>query len=114
MMSLTLSSTSNTSDIGEATATIASVLHWKIIERQLYVERRALAERALRPGLSSVSPRESRHDGETDAVTTVVVTRVESLEHAEEFLGVAHVEADALVAHEVHDVVALDLAADLD
>ena len=42
----------------------------------------------------------SLHDGEADTRALVILRPVESLEYAEKFFGVAHVEAAAVIANE--------------
>ena len=49
---------------------------------------------------AAVAAHEALHRGQADAVALELPRRVHALEDAEEVLGVGHVEADAVVAHE--------------
>src|SRR5438093_9370425 len=60
-------------------------------------ERRPFVRLRLGPDAAAVPVDDPLHDGQADAGALVVLGVVQPLEHAEELVGVAHVEADAVV-----------------
>src|SRR5258705_1696198 len=84
------------------------------LPRQGEVEARALLRPRLGPYPAAVAQDHALHDREADAGSGDLILGMQALEHAEELRGVAHVEADAVVAHPVDVLGALRLAADLD
>jgi len=64
---------------------------------------------------SSVALDDAMHDGESDAGAGEFLVVMQPLKHTEEFLGIGHVEAGAIVAHKVGGLaVGLLLAAEFD
>src|SRR5262245_9937420 len=61
----------------------------------------AAAGLALGAHRAAVALHDALHDGEAHAVALELGFAVQALEHAEELAGMAHVEAGAVVAHEV-------------
>src|SRR5687768_3851013 len=82
--------------------------------RQGEMEAGALAGTALGPDAAAVAGHDALHDGEPDAGARELVGAVQPLEYAEELSDVAHVEADAVVAHPVDAFRRLLAPADLD
>src|SRR5207245_7398253 len=83
--------------------------------RQGEIERGALARLSLRPGPAAVAVDDAPDVRQADPRALELLRAMETLEHAEELGGVLHVEADAVVADEDHDLVAgAVLHADLD
>src|SRR5258706_8604842 len=64
-------------------------------------EGRALARRRMRPGTPAVTLHHAPYDGKADAVALEFGLAVQPFEGAEQLVGVAHVEAGAVVAHEI-------------
>src|SRR5262249_55018495 len=69
---------------------------------------------ALRPNAPLVPLNDSLDEGESYTGPFEVVSRMESLEDAEELVHVFHLEADAVVANEVDVLAALDTNTDLE
>ena len=65
------------------------------------VERRALVGLGVGPDAAAVAVDDPLHDGEADAGALIVLGPVQPLEDAEQLVGVAHVEADAVVLDEI-------------
>src|SRR4030095_10212176 len=78
------------------------------------VEGSTLVNSALRPDPAPVAPHHARNDRQSDALSLVLVRAVQALERLEELRREARIEADALVANEVHNLGRLRLTADLD
>src|SRR5690606_14198874 len=68
---------------------------------QREIERRSASGLGLRPDASAVPLDDLLDDGETHAHAFELARLVQSLEYTEELAGVTHVEAHAVVAHEV-------------
>src|SRR5690554_5585465 len=66
---------------------------------QREVERRALANRALREHLPAVALDDAPEGSQADAGALVVLGGVQAREGREQLARVLHVEADAVVAH---------------
>jgi hypothetical protein len=66
------------------------------------VERRALLDLRLGPHSATLPEQESLHGRQAEAVALEQIGGVETLEGAEELLGIVHVEAGAVVAHNAH------------
>src|SRR5207249_5349658 len=65
------------------------------------MERSAFARLAFGPDPATVLVDDALHGGQAQAVPGKLVCAMQAMEHAEEFVPVAHVEADAVVAHEI-------------
>src|SRR5256885_193341 len=63
--------------------------------------RRPFARPALGPAPAAMSVDDALHGGQAQAVPGKLVRAMQAMEHAEEFVLVAHVKADAVVAHEI-------------
>src|SRR5205823_11910466 len=74
---------------------------------QAEIQRRAFIGAAIRPHPATVTGDDPMHDRQTDAGARERLLRMEALKHAEELVGIAHVETDAVVAHVVDGVRAL-------
>src|SRR4051812_3656930 len=84
------------------------------LPRQGEVEAGTLARRALRPDPAAVARDDTLHDRQAYPRALEFVGTVQALEHAEELVGVARVEADAVVAHPVVRFARLLATADVD
>ena len=69
---------------------------------QREVKRRAFVRLAFGPDAPAMAGDDAVDDRQADAGAFEIVGAMQALEHAEEFLRVALVEADAVVADEVH------------
>src|SRR3990172_2250701 len=69
----------------------------------LEIERRAFVHFCLGPGTPAVALDDALDNGEADARAFVFLGAMQALEDPEEFVGVAHVEAHAVVADEIAD-----------
>src|SRR5439155_19198744 len=65
------------------------------------IKRRAFARLRLGPDPAAMSVDDALHGGQTQTVPDKLLRAMETMEHAEEFVLVAHVKADAVVAHEI-------------
>src|SRR5205807_236876 len=63
-------------------------------------ERGASFDFRLRPDLPSVFVNNALHRGQAYAGAFEIFAAMQALEHAEELIGMLHVEADAVIAHE--------------
>src|SRR5260370_19472792 len=77
-------------------------------------EHRALAGRGIGPDAPAVPVHDALYRGEADAGALVLVRRMQALEGAEQLVGIAHVEAGAVVAHEEGRLLPVAQQADLD
>src|SRR6266404_4333769 len=77
-------------------------------------EGRADINLALGPDASTVALNDPPHVSEADAGAFELSCRMQALEHAEEFVGILHVEAYAIVADEERGFVVRLGGADLD
>src|SRR6266511_3010212 len=96
-MSFVLSSTSRIS-MGPRIA--ESVIGGSALEAE--EERRSRAGLGLRPHSPAVPMHDPLDDGEADPGPLVFLGPVHPLKHPEQLVGVAHVEADAVVLDEIH------------
>src|SRR6267142_2890103 len=107
-MSFESSSTNNTSNLGRPISSPFAAA----ASRQRKAESRSLAENALRPDPTAVAADQTRCDREAHAVPRELLARVKAFEDTEELVRIAHVEADAVVAHRVDRLVRLLVASD--
>src|SRR5947209_5640035 len=70
-------------------------------------KRGAAVGRRLGPDTPAVAVDDALHDREAHSSACIVLGTVQPLEHPKEFVGVAHVEADTVVAHKVGALAAL-------
>src|SRR5205807_142648 len=82
--------------------------------RKAEIEGGALTGAAVGPHPAAVTRDDPVHDRQADSGALERLLRMQALKHAEEPVGVAHVEADAVVAHVIDDVGALTQRAHLD
>src|SRR5262245_52124517 len=83
-------------------------------DRQREGEGGPFARRGLGADRAAMAAHDALHDGEADAVALEAGRRGQALEGAEQARRVAHVEADAVVAHRVLDLAVAPHAGDLD
>ena len=66
------------------------------------VERRAPIDRRFRPDPPAVTLNDALDDRQADAGALEILRAMQPLEHAEQLVGVAHVETGAIVANKEH------------
>src|SRR5450759_3771904 len=76
------------------------------------VEGSPCVHHRFRPYPSGVPVEDALHNSQTNPSALEILCPMQSLENAEQFRGVAHVEADAVVAHPVHALTIFKLMAD--
>src|ERR1700730_8576433 len=72
--------------------------------RNREVERGALADRAFRPDSTGVAIDNSMHRGEPDSRSREIRFAMQTLEWAEEIVGIFHIKSRAIVTNEEHGV----------
>src|SRR5881394_4631177 len=77
-------------------------------------ERGAAVHFAVRPDAAAVPLDDALRQGQPHAGALEFVRPMEPLKHAEQLVGIAHVEPDAVIAHEVDDRLSLASRSDLD
>src|SRR2546421_5170451 len=105
---LRLCSASSTSFGLSSTSRISTV--WSGMGRlscQGKEKRGAAVGLRLGPDTPAVAVDDALRDRQADAGAVIVLGAVQPLEHPKELVGVAHVEADAVVAHKIHGLPAL-------
>src|SRR5688572_13996128 len=68
--------------------------------RQRKIKRRAAVQDAFRPDSPAVPGDDALHPRQANAGAFELLRAMQPLKHAEEFVGVLHVESDAVVTHE--------------
>src|SRR5438093_11520588 len=71
------------------------------------IERRALADRPLRPDSPTMPEDDASHSRESDAGAFVLLDAVQTLERSEQFMRVRHLEACAVIPDKKHPVTVL-------
>src|SRR5688572_28270589 len=84
------------------------------LPRQREVKAGALANPPFGPDPPAVAAHDALHDRQPNTGPGELVGAVQALEDAEQLLDVAHIEADAVVAHPVHAFRRVLASADLD
>src|SRR5690606_35802635 len=74
----------------------------KIWSLECEVESRAFVYGGFRPDATAVSEQHALHRRQPDSGSLKFVHAVQSLKSAEQFSGVCHVEACAVIAHKIH------------
>ena len=85
-----------------------------LLAGQNEIEGRAFARLRLGPDPATVFVDDALHGGQAQAVPGKLVCAMQAMEHAEEFVPVAHVEADAVVLHEIDNAILVLARADAD
>src|SRR5579863_1088018 len=85
-----------------------------VLERQAEVERRSLLRPALSPGAAMVAANDPVDDRQPDASAGEFGLRMHALKRTEELARILHVEASAVVTHEIHVLGGLCESSDLD
>src|SRR5439155_22561845 len=67
------------------------------------MESRAVAQLRLGPDPATMFVDDALYGGQTQAVPGKLVGAMQAMEHAEEFVFVAHVKTDAIVVDEIHN-----------
>src|SRR5512142_2488508 len=78
------------------------------------IYRRAFIELALRPYAPAMPGDDALHHGETDSLPLEFFHAVQALEHAEQLVGILHVETRAIVLHVVNKLCFLYYTANFD
>lgn len=67
-------------------------------------ESRTLIGLGLGPDATAVAMDDPLHDGQADAGSLILVGEMESLKHAEQLVGIAHIKAHAIVFDEIQRI----------
>ena len=73
----------------------------RLLGRQSELERRAFVRPRLGPDPATVFVDDALNGGQAQAVPGKLLCSMQAVQHAEEFVPALHVEADAVVAHEI-------------